>query len=227
MTAFKTLSDADHQLVTDAVRDAERATDGEIVTIVTDLSDSYHDAGLHWAIGVTFAALAMFALFPGKILAIFTWAANGWQHEFPLHEVLPILFVVLVAKFLVVRFLLAWMPLRLALTPKRTKARRVRRRAVQFFKVGAERRTAARVGILIYLSTGEHMAEIVADEAIVAVVSPDDWGEAMAVMIDLVRAGKAGEGMAAAVGKVGAVLAMHFPKSEGDMNELPDRLIEL
>jgi putative membrane protein len=33
--------------------------------------------------------------------------------------------------------------------------------------------------------------------------------------------------MAQAVGKVGAILATHFPREQNDVNELPDRLIEL
>src|SRR3546814_7683493 len=73
---------------------------------------------------------------------------------------------ILILLFLAVRYLLAIMPLRMALTPKRTKARRVRRRALVYFQVGAERRTMGRTGILIYLSLDEHRAEIVADEAI-------------------------------------------------------------
>ena len=114
MAKVNRLSEADHKLVSDAVAEAERGTDGEIVTIVTDLSDKYHDAGLHWAIGIMFLALALFAVFPQKIIAILSWAANGWEHEFSLGEVLPILFVLLAAKFLAVRYILAWMPLRLA-----------------------------------------------------------------------------------------------------------------
>jgi hypothetical protein len=40
------VSEADHQLVTAAVAEAEHHTSGEIVTIVTDLSDDYHDIAL-------------------------------------------------------------------------------------------------------------------------------------------------------------------------------------
>src|SRR3546814_6084239 len=61
--------------------------------------------------------------------------------------------------FLIVRYALTWRRLRMALTPKATRSRRVRRRAVEYFKVGAERRTAARVGILLYLSLDERRAE--------------------------------------------------------------------
>ena len=73
----------------------------------------------------------------------------------------------------------------------------------------------------------EHRAEIVADEAIVAKVEPSVWGEAMVAMIDLVRAGSPGEGMAEAVRRMGIVLSEYFPKTDQNPNELPDRLIEL
>ena len=33
--------------------------------------------------------------------------------------------------------------------------------------------------------------------------------------------------MAAAVERIGAVLAEHFPRTAGDVNELSDRLVEL
>jgi putative membrane protein len=36
-----------------------------------------------------------------------------------------------------------------------------------------------------------------------------------------------GEGMIAAIGKVGAVLAEHLPRADDDENELPDRVIEV
>jgi len=35
------------------------------------------------------------------------------------------------------------------------------------------------------------------------------------------------DGIIAAVERVGAVLAEHFPRAEDDVNELPDRLIEV
>lgn len=227
MVKVNRLSEADHALVSAAVSEAERGTDGEIVTIVTDLSDSYHDAALHWALGIMFLALALFAVFHAQFLALLTWAGGGWEQEFTLRETLPVLFVLLAAKFLIARFILGWTPLRLALTPRATKARRVRARAIQYFKVGAESRTAKKTGVLLYLSMGEHMAEIVADEAVHQAVAPETWGDAMVALIDHVREGRPGEGMAAAVAQVGTILAAHFPKDHSDPNELPDRLIEL
>jgi putative membrane protein len=119
------------------------------------------------------------------------------------------------------------MPLRLALTPPSTKQRRVRRRAVELFKVGASQNTIGRTGILIYLSIGERQAEIVADEAILAVTTPETWAGAMDALLTHVKAGRPADGICAAVGLIGEVLAKHFPKSDTDTNEIPDALIEL
>ena len=66
-----------------------------------------------------------------------------------------------------------------------------------------------------------------ADEAITAVTTPDIWGEAMAALIVEVKAGRPGDGIVAAIEKVGAVLTQHFPRTDGDTNEIPDKLIEL
>jgi putative membrane protein len=158
------------------------------------------------------------------------WAVGlvlGWNAQLTRPLVMTYIFVKLVAAFLLVRLLLAWMPLRMALTPKGTKNRRVRRRAVELFRVAAEQRTKGRTGVLLYLSLLERRAEIVADEAIHSKVEPDVWGEAMAVLIAEVKAGRPGEGMAQAVEKIGDVLEKCLPAQRDNPNELPDRLIEL
>jgi putative membrane protein len=57
----------EHAVVTAAVAQAERGTDGEIVTIVTDWSDHSHDVSLDYAAAVMVAALGLFAVFPGLL----------------------------------------------------------------------------------------------------------------------------------------------------------------
>ena len=221
------LSPEDHALVTAAVAKAETQSDGEIVTIVAGRSDAYHDVALHYAILMMLIVPAMLALLPQGWI---DWAEGlmlGWNGEFTRAASMIVLFVLLALAFLIVRLALAWMPLRMALTPGRTKSRRVHRRAVNLFRSSCELRTLGRTGILIYLSLAEHRAEIVADEAIASHVEPEVWGEAMEAMIELVKAGRPGAGMTAAVEKVGLVLARVVPKSSQNPNELPDRLIEL
>jgi putative membrane protein len=49
----------------------------------------------------------------------------------------------------------------------------------------------------------------------------------MAAMLTELKQDRMADGLIAAVTRVGAVLAEHFPRAEDDHNELPDRLIEV
>ena len=220
------LTPEDHARVSAAIAAAEAKSDGEIIAVTADQSDAYHDVGLHWAVLAMVAVMAFFAAMP-RWLVWWHDRLQGWSIEPTIRELLTLLLFFALLKFLVVLFLLKWRPLRMLLTPGATKTRRVRRRAIMLFKAGAERRTIGRTGILIYLSMAEHRAEIVGDEAITKITTPDTWGEAMTALLTHVKAGKPGDGIVAAVEIIGEVLAEHFPKSGEDSNEIPDKLIEL
>lgn len=221
------MTQEDHAQVSAAVAAAEAHTAGEIVTIVAPCSDEYRDVMLHYCVLAMLAVPVKLALLPAAWTDWATAVLLGWNGQWTRGAAMTALAVLLALAFLVVRLILTWQPLLMALTPPATKTRRVRRRAVAHFRTSAERRTSGRTGILIYLSVRERRAEIVADEAIADTVKPELWGEAMAALVDEVRAGRAGRGMALAVEQVGAVLAEHLPRAADDSNELPDRLIEL
>lgn len=221
------LTETDRALVTAAVTRAEADTDGEIVTIVARASDAYHDVALHWSVLAMLLMLAVLAAWPGIAEAVHARLVGGWDDAASPAALLTIALVLATLAFLLGRLVLASRAVRIALTPGATKARRVRRRAMLVFQTSVARRTRAATGVLLYLSLDERKAEIVADAAIHSRVSADVWGEAMAALIVAVRDGRAGEGMAEAVTRIGVVLAEHFPQSTGDRNELPDRVIEL
>lgn len=221
------LSEADHARVSAAVEAAEAKTAGEIVTVVADRSDGYSDVALAWAAIAAFTALVVLALVPEFYLDKVDWLLDNWQHEWTPSEVFTLAAVVAMAKFLAMLLLQLWPRLKFWLVLPPIKTARTLARAIDLFKVGAERRTHGRTGILIYLSMREHRAHIIADEAIASKVSPETWGEAMAAMLAEIKQGRCADGMIAAVERVGAVLAEHFPRAADDHNELPDRLIEL
>jgi putative membrane protein len=221
------LSDEDREKVSAAITAAEAQSDGEIVAVATPISDAYHDVGLHWALVPLFAVLAWAAWRPSALAWWYGFLVGGWDNDPTISQLLTLLMIFAALKFTVALLLLKWMPLRIALTPATTKERRVRRRAIAVFKASAERRTVGRTGILIYLSMAERRAEIVADEAILKVTDDHTWGEAMAALVGEVRQGRPGDGIVAAIERVGVVLAEHFPRSAGDINEIPDKLIEL
>lgn len=220
------LSKADHDRVTAAVTQAERATDGEIVTVVAGRSDAYHDVALHWTVLAMLLVLALLAWIPAPVEWLHVQLVDAWS-DTPPRWYLTFALLLMAVTFLVARVLLAIDALRMLLTPGATKTRRTHRAAMKLFRTAAEKRTKASTGVLLYLSLAEHRAEIIADEAIHSRVTPDVWGAAMAALIAAVKDGRPGDGMAEAVEQIGHVLAEHFPRSEGDTNELPDRLIEL
>lgn len=221
------LTSEDRKRIADAVSAAEAASAGEIVTIVTPQSDSYRDVALAWSVFIAFLALAALELAPMFYLGLIERLLGLWAHEWTPRQVLGIALTAAVIKFIAMLLIMAWRPLRLALTPSPIKSARVHARALTCFRIGAEGRTTGRTGILIYLSLAEHRAEIIADEAIASKVSPEVWGDAMHALLGPIRAGQIGEGMVAAIGKVGAVLAEHLPRAADDENELPDRVIEV
>ena len=214
-------------MVAAAIRAAESRTDGEIMVITAETSDAYHDVALHWAVVAMLLALAVMASFPACATALVDRLSGGWQHVWTQRELLSLALFGAAGLFLIVRYGLAWRPLRLALTPRATRARRVRRRAIDLFRAGIERRTASRTGVLLYLSRAERRAEIVADAAIHQRVPEERWGEAMAGLVDALHDGRPADGLVTAVERIGAILAEVFPRTGTDPDELPDRLIEL
>ena len=221
------MSETEHDRVTEAVRAAEAGTSGEIVTIIADASDHYLDTALWWAVVAALISLALLAACPATATWIVESLSGGWVTEIGAVEYFELALAAFVIIFGVIRLILQIPRLRIALTFPRVKSKRVRNRAIDLFKVGAESRTAGRTGILIYLSLAEHRAEIVADEAVHKQVSNDMWGAAMADLIGHVREERITDGMVAAVNDVGKILTQYLPRKDDDINELPDRLIEL
>jgi putative membrane protein len=221
------LSEDEYRQVAEAVAAAEANTSGEIVTIVADRSDGYTEVALIWAALVAFAAIAVLAIWPDFYLGLADRLTGKWNAEWTPRGIIGLALFVGIAKFVGMWLIQLWQPLKFLLVPGPVKSARTRHRAIEFFKVGAERRTTGRTGILIYLSMREHRAEIVADEAIASKVEPHVWGKAMEAMLHHIKRGEVGTGMASAVAEVGKVLAAHSPRLADDRNELPDRPIEV
>lgn len=221
------LSEADHQRVSEAVARAESGTAGEIVTVLADRSDGYSEVALAWAALVALIALAALALAPDFYLGLVDTLLGNWMHAWTAREVFTLAVVVAALKFGGMVLLQLIPALRFFLVPGPIKTKRVHDRALHAFRIGAEQRTTARTGVLIYLSMREHRAEVLVDAAIASKVDPEVWAEALAALLAEVRRGDVAGGLCAAVDQVGGVVALHFPRQDSDLNELPDRLIEV
>lgn len=209
----RTLTQADHERVTEAIRDAEQSTGGEIYCVVARSSDGYF---FQAAFTATLASLAVSIAFAYVLEAL--WLTVRLPH-----------FLIVQAVAAISLFILLWLAprLRIHFVPRRQRYKAAHANAVKQFLARNVHRTAARTGVLIFVSIAERYAEVVADSGIDAKVGQHVWD---GVVRDLTRhAGddRLADGFVNAIGTVGAVLAEHFPVEESDVNELDDHLVEI
>lgn len=221
------LDQDDSARIAAAVAQAERNTAGEIVTVVSAQSDPYTDVALAWAVFIAFLALAALEMAPAFFVALVDRALGLWATDWSARAYFGLALSVAVVKFAASLAILQWHPLRLWLTPAPIKRVRVHARALTAFRLGAESRTTGRTGVVLYVSLAERKAEIIADRAIADQVKPEVWGDAMAALLTPLREGQLGDGMVAAIERIGGVLAQAAPALADDRNELPDGPIQL
>ena len=197
------LSQEDHAAISNAIRDAERRTNGQIVCVLAHASSEYVHVPILWA-----SALALLA--PWPLINFTEWSVQR-------------IFLLQIVTFIVAAFAFSWMPLRLALVPHVVRRERAHRAALEQFVVRGISRTKNRTGVLIFVSLAEHYARIIADEGIAQKVQSSEWQAAIDALTNHMSAGRIAQGFTAAVERCGAVLAAHAP-SDGSPNELPDRL---
>lgn len=78
-------------------------------------------------------------------------------------------------------------------------------------------------GVLIFVSIEEREAALVADTGIAEKLPPDYWQQLRARMISQMMQGKHAETIIQTIEEIASQMARHFPRLDGDVNELPDR----
>jgi uncharacterized membrane protein len=102
-----------------------------------------------------------------------------------------------------------------------------RERALDVFSQLRVWDTAQNNGVLIYLLLADRDVEIVADRGINAKVGTEGWERICKEMETEFRAGNFERGVIKGVEAVSHELAMHFPRTGGGGNELPDAPVVL
>ena len=198
------LSREDRARITEAVRNAEAKTSGEIVCVLARSSSDYAALPALWA-----ALIALSVPWP---LIVFT--------QWPVQHI----FVAQRAAFALALFVFSLGDIRVALTPRAVRRAHAHRAAMEQFVIRGVTRTRERTGVLIFVSLAERYARIVADDAVDAKVKHSDWQAAVDALISHVREDRLADGFVAAIDRCGVILAKHFPGESDDQDELPDRL---
>lgn len=209
----RTLSPQDHLALAGRIRAAEAATRGEIYCAVARASGRYFfPAAFMLAAGVLAASVAA-ALWLDR-----SWLAVG-HLGFVLSQI-----AALAAALLVLRLVPG---LAILLAPRRLRYRRAHDNAVRQFLARNVHSTEKRTGILIFVSLAERYATVIADAGIDAKVPQAEWDAIVARIVAAAGAGRLTEGLADAIDKAGALLALHFPGGVTNPNELDDHVVEL
>jgi putative membrane protein len=201
------ISDSEKTRVADAIRTAEAHTAGEIFCVIARHSSDYRLVPIAWA-----AAIALLAPLP--LVGLTNWPA-------------AVIYLCQLVVFIVVALALSHPKVRFQVVPRRAKHDRAHAEAMrQFFAQGLDK-TEHRTGVLIFASTAERYAEIVADAGINEKVAPQIWGDAIDALTMAIKAGRPADGFVAAIERCGAVLAAHFPPGALKRDELPDKILEI
>jgi uncharacterized membrane protein len=111
--------------------------------------------------------------------------------------------------------------------PQVLRGQDARSRAVELFGQLRVWDTEHNSGVLIYLLLADKRVEIVADRGIHGKVGDAAWADICGGMQRAFAAGRYEQGVSLGLSQISDLLAAHFPRREGDANELPDEPIVL
>lgn len=236
----------DIERVSVAVRNAEVLTSGEIFCVLARQASSYRDICLIWALAAGF--LLPLVLMPLGFEAAWTkvssdvlgsaWQGSPWRGtqwlaaqsgvaDLAAARTLTIHAFLQLAVFLFVFALTGCPPLRRLVVPASVRRTRVRRAALGQFLAHGVHMTQGRTGVLIFAALSERQVEIIADQSIHDRVDSLVWARAVQDLTTCLRQGQAANGFEAAIKRVGSVLAEHFPPHSPNIDELPNRLVQM
>jgi uncharacterized membrane protein len=98
------------------------------------------------------------------------------------------------------------------------------RRAIKVFERLGMHRTAARNGVLIYISVTDHKLAVIGDAGIHERVGAAYWQELADAVRERMRQQRPRDGLVHAIVEVGGALGRHFPRQPDDRNELSDEV---
>ncbi|HSQ52499.1 MAG TPA: TPM domain-containing protein [Nitrospiraceae bacterium] len=213
---MKPFTDAERERIRQAVQQAERVTNGEIVPMIVPASALYREAG--YRTGLIFALLALALLLTIEIY----WLSWGWHAGNAGWLLLAVVVSYGLGQWL------GRVPVVVRLVTSRERmAHKVTLRAEQAFYKHGLHNTKGRTGILILVSMLERRVHVLADKGINDHVPAGTWDGVVKGILDGIRAGQATEAICAAIAECGALLAQVSPADSRDNpNELPDTLIQ-
>ena len=203
-----TLIDEQQQAkVQQAIEQAEKNTDAELVCVLAGESDDYYFIPTMWAALITLVT-------PAVLLQTDMWLTQ-----------IDLLWIQLI-EFLALALVFRWRPLKHLLVPQRVKYARAALVVKQQFLAQGLHHTQAETGVLIFVSEAERYAEILADRGINSLVADGAWDEILQQLLAQIKANNTEAGLIGAISACGQLLAEQVPSTH-DQDELPNHLVIL
>jgi len=107
---------------------------------------------------------------------------------------------------------------------RRTRHDAVHAAKQRFLKLGMNQ-TRERNGVLIYVVPKTRKFAVIGDSAVHEKCGDDFWTRVTQEMTGYFKKGEFTEGIVHGIREAGKLLAAHFPRREGDRNQLPDDIM--
>ena len=193
--------------ITETTRSVESRTIGEVAVMVVDSSDHYIEAEV---IGGVLAGSLL-----SLIVSILFFHASLWSY-------IPLSFLF---------FLPAWIffkkipAARMMFIGLKRREETVRERAVRAFYEKGLYKTRKNTGVLFFLSLLEHKVWVLADRGIYEKIDQKTLNRFAKNVSQGVRDGRACDSLCQAIKEAGELLAIHFPITPGDTDELSNEVM--
>ena len=188
-----------------AVAAAEKRTSAEFALVLAQRADGYEAWPALWA--------ALAALLAGGIVALAQ----------PVIQPIS-LFGAQVVVLIAIGLVLHLPRLRPLLAPASLRREEAAKLASLQFAALVQKRTANRVGLLLFVSLAEHHIEIIVDRAIDERIPSKSWEAVVEAFAGRIRVGELAEGFVAAVDRCAALLEREFPVTADDRDELANQV---
>ena len=211
--AKKFLTENERDQVTEAVKEAEKLTAGEIVVKIISASYHYPMANVIGA--------ALFALPLALVFTVLTgeWLWIGSQNMWLLLGFLTIFFIL----FHEVIKRALWLK-RFFISEREVEEEVEEAAITTFFNEGLYR-TRDETGVLMLISVFEHKVWVLADKGINAKVQDSQWEDIIRKLVRGIKQKRQADSICEAVEEIGALLKAYFPVKPDDTDELQNLII--
>lgn len=207
MIAEKFFSEYEKSRISETIKSVEKKTIGEVAVMVVDNSDEYHEAEV-------LGAISLSSLFAFAITFYFFHSSLWWY--------IPLSFIMFFPSLLLFRKITV---LKRAFINKKRKEQMVLQRAFRAFYEKGLYKTRQNTGVLFFISLFEHKVWVLADKGIYEKIQQEKLNSFAQKVTEGIKQKRACVALCEAILEVGELLALHFPITFGDINELTDKVI--